>query len=202
MQKLTKKDECFTILRKQKVSVIMKNQYKQLLSTIHNLRKESDATANELVEEYQDSTNIYEELKEYFEDNIGSYITNKREILFSCLLSSYNFEPSRLKMKERRNLTLGIFFVALFEIEIEIINRSRKEEGNQTAYQIEINDWDDLEFFSQNRLEDAYYIMEGILDEKGRKEIKEFFDEYTYEGIQKEASIYFGIADNKKKRKK
>ena len=162
MQKLTKKDECFTILRKQKGSVIMKNQYKQLLSTIHNLRKESDATANELVEEYQDSTNIYEELKEYFEDNIGSYITNKREILFSCLLSSYNFEPSRLKMKERRNLTLGIFFVALFEIEIEIINRSRKEEGNQTAYQIEINDWDDLEFFSQNRLEDAYYIMEGM----------------------------------------
>lgn len=77
-----------------------------------------------------------------------------------------------------------------------------ESEVHNIPYQIEINDFDDLELFVKNRFADAYYIMEGILYSKKKSNIKEFFDEYTYKGIKKEASIYFGFNDNTKQRKK
>lgn len=174
----------------------MREKYKELLDTIQISRKESDTTVSQMVEEYQNSVNIYEELSDYFEEDIRNFIANKKEILFDCLISSYDFEPSKLKPKKRRNLTLGIFFMALFEQEIE------ESEALNVPYQMEINDFNDLELFVPNRLADAHYIMEGIMYFKREKNIEDFFDEYTYLGIKKEASVYFGIDNNRKGLKK
>lgn len=84
----------------------------------------------------------------------------------------------------------------LFEKELEELKLCNK------PYQVEINDLDDLDYFIQNRFEDAYYIMEGILYHKRESNIINFFDEYTYEGIRKEAFNYFKFDNNTKQKRK
>lgn len=174
----------------------MREKYHELLSKIQDARKSDETTVSQMVKEYQDSIDAYEELTNYFEESICAFIYNKWEILFNCLLYSYDFEPSKLEKRERRNLTLGMFFMVLFELE------AKESERQNIPYEIEINDLDDLDDFVQNRLQDAYYIMEGILYYKGQVSPEEFIDSYTYMGIQKKASCYFGFYDNIKRRKK
>ncbi len=86
--------------------------------------------------------------------------------------------------------------MALFEQVIE------ESEALNTPCQMEINDFNDLELFVQNRLADTHYIMEEIMYHKREKYIKDYFDEYTYSRIKKEASVYFGFDNNRKGLKK
>lgn len=174
----------------------MREQCQKLLSKIQSLRKNSETTAAELIQEYNNCMDIYEELAGYFEESINAFILNKWDILFHSVLTSFDFEPTRLDTKERRNLTLGMYFMKIFEVEI------KQAERLHVPYELEINDYDDLDWFTQNRLDDISYIMEGILSSKGKDNVKDLIDDYTYFGIKKEASIYFGFDDNIKELKK
>lgn len=171
----------------------MREKCEELLSIIQSLRKEDNTTASQLVEEYQDVINAHSELSKCFSESIESNVSSKQEVLWDCLLYSYQCEPNRLTKKERRNFTLGLFWMLLFEFEVAIIRDKRK-----IIYEIEVNNLNELEDFVHNRLDDLTYVLDGKSVCNSTINDKDFINKDTYKGIKKEALFYFGFNENTK----